>query len=425
MMLMKRHKISHRSQHGGALIILVLVLLLAGTAVIFSVISGNNAKFERDKKTLAVLAEAKTALLGYASTRNLTPSGCGPSCPRPGDLPCPDTNNDGVAETSCGNAAGNSGQISRLGRLPWKTLGLDDLRDGNGDRLWYAVSNRFKQNTRAFPLNSDTFGTITVRDSTGNVTQDALGSSGAVAVIISVGTPITRQDTVVQSRTFANENDAIHYLDIALGEDNASFVDGGAGGFIKGVINDVAGTPMLNDQLAVISHSDMMNSIEPLVVAEVVDAVSTYFAVNSVYPSPASFSDVSCLGMTTISAGSCLPNVAINGGRVPANPSPDWDSTSILNGNSNNNWFQKNGWRELIYFAHGALTLMPDAINKNLIVIATGSAIGIQARALNVDKVLESNYLELENLTPLDDTYLRLPMLQHDNFFNDFPVSVP
>lgn len=425
MMVMRRHKIRLDNQRGGALIILVLVLLLAGTTVIFSVISGNNAKFERDKKTLAVLAEAKTALLGYASTRNLSPSGCALNCRRPGDLPCPDNNNDGVAETSCGNAAGTSGQTSRLGRLPWKTLGLDDLRDGNGDRLWYAVSNRFKQNARAFPLNSDTFGTITVRDGAGNVAQDALGTSGAIAVIISAGMPITRQDTVVQSRTFANENDAIHYLDNALGEDNANFVDGGTEGFIKGVINDVAGTPILNDQLAVISHSDMMNAIEPLVAAEVVDAVSTYFVVNSIYPSPASFSDISCLGVTTIGAGFCLPNVAISSGRVPVNPSPDWDSTSILIGTSNNNWFQQNGWRELIYYAHGALTLMPGAISKNLIVIATGSAIGVQARALNADKVLESNYLELENLTPLDDTYLRLAMLQHDNFFNDFTVSVP
>jgi hypothetical protein len=33
------------------------------------------------------------------------------------------------------------GQAERLGRLPWKTLGLPDLRDGDGERLWYAVSS--------------------------------------------------------------------------------------------------------------------------------------------------------------------------------------------------------------------------------------------------------------------------------------------
>jgi len=50
---------------------------------------------------------------------------------------------------------------------------------------------------------------------------------------------------------------------------------------------------------------------------------------------------------------------------------------------------------------------------------------GTQTRATNADKVLESNYLELENIAPLDNTYLHLPMIQHGNSFNDFPVSVP
>ena len=305
--MMKNHYNKCSSQRGGALIIFVLVLVLAGSATLFSFLNGNNVKFERDKKTLAVLAEAKAALLGYATSVNLFHAGCDANCRRLGDLPCPDTNNDGVAETSCGNAAGTTGQASRLGRLPWKTLGLDDLRDGNGDRLWYAVSNRFKQNARAFPLNSDTLGTLSVTNGSGSVVQDATGSSGAVAVVISAGLPITRQDAIVQSRVLANENNATHYLDNALGEDNANFVDAGANGFVMGELHDAVGTTILNDQLIVVSHSDMMNAIEPLVAAEVKDAVSTYKLANAVYPSPASFSDASCLGLVAIGGGLCLP----------------------------------------------------------------------------------------------------------------------
>jgi hypothetical protein len=45
---------------------------------------------------------------------------------------------------TCGSLAGDSGQAQRLGRLPWKTLGLPDLRDGHGERLWYAVSTKYK-----------------------------------------------------------------------------------------------------------------------------------------------------------------------------------------------------------------------------------------------------------------------------------------
>lgn len=427
MVVMKMQCNNHNAQQGVALLILMLILLISGSTILLSSISGNNTKFERDKKTSAVLAEAKVALLSYAASVNLSHAGCATNCRRLGDLPCPDTNNDGVAETSCGNAAGTTGQTSRLGRLPWRTLGLDDLRDGNGDRLWYAVSNRFKQNVRAYPLNSDTAGTISIRDRSGNLEQDATGYSGVVALVISAGMPITRQDAVVQSRVLANENNAIHYLDNALGEDNANFVDGGANGFIKGVINDAASNAVLNDQLIVITHSDMMNTIAPRVAAEVKNAISMYKLTNSVYPSPASFADVGCLGFAAIGAVSCLPNATISGGRIPVNPVPDWNSTSILIGTSNNNWFQQNGWREHVYYARGILTLNGAIIpgTKELIVIATNSTLGSQVRALNANKVLESNYLELENITPLDNTYLRLPMIQHGSSFNDFPISVP
>lgn len=423
--MIKSHYNKRNAQQGMALIVLVLILLISGSAVFFSAFSGNNVKFKRDERTALALVEAKAALLGYAASVDLSSAVCVSNCRRPGDLPCPDTNNDGVAEMSCGNAAGTTGQATRTGRLPWKTLGLGDLRDANGERLWYAVSNRFKNSTRAFPLNSDVFGTITVRDSIGNIVQDATGSSGAIALIISVGMPITRQDGVVQSRILANENNAIHYLDNALGEDNVNFVDGGADGFIKGQINNIDGETILNDQLIEISHSDMMRAIEPLVAARVAEAVSNYFAVNAIYPSPASFSDVSCLGEATIGASSCLENTAIHGGRITANPTPDWDATSILRGTSNNNWFQQNGWRELIYYAHDTLTLMPGAIPKDMIIMATGPVIGAQTRAINADKALESNYLELENIVPLDGTYLRKPIIQHGNSFNDFLVSTP
>jgi hypothetical protein len=415
-MVMKKSCNSNCIQFGAALLIMMLILIILSSTFLLSIVSGNNAKFEREKKTSAALVEAKNALLGYATSINLFDPLCTVSCSRPGDLPCPDINNDGLEDAPC-----------QLGRLPWKTLGLDDLRDGNGDRLWYAVSNRFKHDNRVFPLNSDTAGTISIRDENGNLLQDATGSTGSVAVVISVGKPIIRQDTTVQLRTLGNENNAAHYLDNALGEDNADFIDGGANGFIKGVINDANGNPVLNDQLILVSQSDMMNAIEPRVAREVVNAVSTYFSVNSFYPSPAIFSDVSCLGKATIAAGFCLPNSTVNGGRVPANPSPSWNATSFsfLIGTANNNWFQQNGWRELIYYSNGVLTFMPGTISKNIIVIATGPVIGPQIRALNTDKILESNYLELENLTPLDKTYLRLPTIQHNNTFNDFTVSLP
>ena len=112
------------SKQGGiALIIFALILVLATTTFFVSQLDGNNIKIERDKKTVAALAEAKAALLGFGAQ-----SGAALGSARPGELPCPDINNSGVEAASC------NGNV--VGRLPWKTLGINDLRDGDGERLW-------------------------------------------------------------------------------------------------------------------------------------------------------------------------------------------------------------------------------------------------------------------------------------------------
>ena len=94
------------------------------------------------------------------------------------------------------------------------------------------------------PLNPDTaYGQISVRASDGSSmlnTAAAASGSGAVAVIIAPGAPLTRNDGLQQSRGAANYLTAAHYLDCwgtsgCNVEDNANFVTGSAGnGFIMG-----------------------------------------------------------------------------------------------------------------------------------------------------------------------------------------------
>src|SRR5688572_33057105 len=99
--------------------------------------------------TRAALAEGKQALVGRAVADN----------DRPGSLPCPDavTNvvgnvpNDGIADALAGNDC-----PSYIGRLPWRTLGLPDLRDEHVERLWFALSPTFRDHVTAQPLNSAT-----------------------------------------------------------------------------------------------------------------------------------------------------------------------------------------------------------------------------------------------------------------------------
>lgn len=437
---MKRHSNPKFNQRGASLIVLVLVLVLGVLAVVFSSLDGQSIRAERDKKTHEALSEAKLALIGY-STR----SGLATGAARPGELPCPDANNDGSSDVCAVNA---------LGRLPWRTLGINDLRDGDGERLWYAVSTTFKNNPRIYPLNSDTLGTISLRDSAGNMLNDGSANNGLVAVIVSPGAPMTRQDGVNQVRDVANINNAINYLDNALGEDNQNFFNGNLNGFVLGPIKDATGDIILNDKIVSISRHEIMIPVERRVAATVINALLDYFCGSGnvnydtntclaaggprSYPHPANFADSTCLGTGNLAAG-CASDLTVNHGRLPANPNLSWDTASLLLG-SNGNWFQRNGWREQVHYAvapacvigttdcdgAGFLTLntsLVNAVNANMVVAVGGEALTGQSRASVADKLNEANYSEDENLTTPDDVYTTLSLM--GNPFNDRVVSLP
>lgn len=432
---------------------LAFLIGLAATAYLLHELDSTALELERDKKTSVALAAAKAALLSYASAVNLSIPCPSTNCPRPGDLPCPDTNNDGLTESSCGNAAGTTGQTMRLGRLPWKTLGLPDLRDGSGERLWYAVSSPYKYNSRYRPLNSDTVGTITLRDSAGNIVNDGSVTTGLVAVVFSPGAPIVRQDGTTQSRDSANVNNPVNYLDIALGEDNQNFSDGGTNGFIQGEVKDVLGKVIVNDSILAVSRDEIIQVMEARVLAEATNAMLDYYCgIGNVnystkscvgtggnFPYPADFIDINCLGNAGITGLNC-PEGPFTHGRIPANPATAWSATSIFRGISTGNWFQLNAWREIIHYAvapacvtgtlncggGGLLTLNNPVIlpanNKFIILTAAGKTLGGQLRASNVDKMSEANYLEGENYSPLDDVYERILPLTAS--FNDRATSL-
>jgi hypothetical protein len=423
-----------RNQKGMALLMLLIIVTMLSSLSILRSLDSAAMRNMRAKKTQEALAEAKQALLAYAGSVNLTPGGCGTNCPRPGDLPCPDTNNDGNAETTCGNAAGTTGQALRLGRLPWRTLGLTDLRDGNGERLWYAVSSRYKRNTRFRPLNSDTTATITLRDTAGNIVNNGTATTGLAALIIAPGASFVRTDGVAQTRSNANQNLAVHYLDVAFGEDNQNFVDSNVNGFISGPIRDAAGNVLVNDQVLGISRADMIEVMEKRVLAEVRNALTIV-----PYPAPASFNNATCLGNAQINSPNCAENLALTRGRIPATTSLGWSATSILRGQLNNNWFQQNAWREQIYYAvssacaplpappvscltlNNAQTAPFD--DKTLVLIAAGPFLAGQVRTTNANKLLLSNYLEGENLLPQDNVYIRTSPL--NTMINDRAISLP
>src|SRR5215470_7444650 len=113
-----------RSRGFAAIIFIALIALLI-VGVLLTTLAAKSPQNQYDERSFPALAAAQQALIAYAASNRTLP----------GRLPCPDTTNTGVADTSCGAAGQN-----QIGRLPWKTLGLTDLRDGSGECLWYAVS---------------------------------------------------------------------------------------------------------------------------------------------------------------------------------------------------------------------------------------------------------------------------------------------
>ena len=133
------------------------------------------ATAERDALTGAALQKARQALLGY-----LAAEAARTDHDKPGRLPCPEslasigTANEGQAASNCSNVA------TTVGRLPWGTLGIDQLRDGYGEPLWLVISPGFRGVTPTTAINFATPAQLTYNDV----------AASAVAVIIAPGRPL-------------------------------------------------------------------------------------------------------------------------------------------------------------------------------------------------------------------------------------------
>lgn len=424
-----RNLTTAQRQKGSAILLILLVVGIGAVVFLLDALNKANVQIERDKITAAALAQAKEALIGFAARVSLT-SGLPP---RPGDLPCPDLHAlgdalEGTSSTPC------NGQV--LGRLPWKTLKLPDLRDSSGERLWYAVSVNFKNNARAGTLNSDTAGTITVRDSSGTITFDGSGTTGAIAVIIAPGAALTRQDSVVQSRASAGYNTATNYLDIGNGEDNADFINSNTNGFIQGSIK-VSGVTILNDQIITITPSDLMPAIEKRVAGEVRQCLTEYAAEAAPFNNQGHFPWAAPLNPALAPSYSDVSGSRF--GRIPDTPftNTNIDSGGLMDtswsGNCNiasaSGWWFDNNWKEMVFYALAdaykpvdpmtapscgtCLTVnAPSATtNKQIVVLVAGrrlaGVVGGQPRTTDTDKGTIANYLENENSTPGDDIFER------------------
>ena len=235
-------------QRGQAALILLGVLVAGSGYVLLSSLNTASLAAERSQITSDALRQAKEALIAYAVSDDN----------RPGSLPCPDVNNDGWSKledysgTNC---------VALVGRLPWRSLGLGDLRDGSGERLWYAISNDFRSNAPmstapGTPLNSNTAGALTV--------TGTLAASQVVAIVFAPGPVLIREGASTQQQrgdgvcagppfTTTPACDPVNYLDIASSIDNAD----GSSAFVAA---DASNT--FNDRLVLIVADDVFPAVE-------------------------------------------------------------------------------------------------------------------------------------------------------------------
>ena len=272
------------------MLIFVLMLMGVGGFALVGYSQGilKQVEVKKFKHNTRVLKEAKQALLQFVYNYPVLST---PSI-GPGRLPNADTDNDGIPDGG-----------STFGRLPWAQAGLNlyDIRDANGERLWYAISSSFRP--QAAIVNSDTSGNLTLRDQQGNVIYDGsnpggLDQYGIAAVIIAPGA-VTARNGVAQDRSVANGDDpfdttadtdpgiitAANYLDRLVGtEDNATrTLDSPTDGFILGPV-DILSTDAVNDQFIVITAAEVITMAEKATLQAYRDAINDYLSKTNVYP---------------------------------------------------------------------------------------------------------------------------------------------
>jgi type II secretory pathway pseudopilin PulG len=193
---MNRRVGSARAQRGFALLALLAVIVMVFAYVITSRLNAASAFVASDREfNSTVLARAKRALIGYMAQQA---SLAGEN--NPGRLPCPEAVNAiGVASAE-GIAAPlvspSTPSCATLGRLPWRTIGLEKLVDASSEPLWYAVSPGWSlaNSTSLLTINPDSVGTMRINpDSNGAMQTNGVLNPAVIAVIIAPGPPMNVQ----------------------------------------------------------------------------------------------------------------------------------------------------------------------------------------------------------------------------------------
>lgn len=314
------------AQRGYALLVALMLAGVAASALAYALSTPRMIETARERRTTAALALARDALTGRAAADEN----------RPASLPCPDADDDGSADgpfpTHC---------TAYLGRLPWRTLGLPDVRDGWGERLWYALSKSYRDHPTAGVLNSDTAGQLVVRDASGRIVDES-----APAIVFAPG-PVVG----TQVRDGAQRLSASNYLEGENSDGDSDYV----GGQREGAANDT---------LLVLGRDALFRAVVARVAKEARAGLERYRAANGYYPAANPYA---------AGAPAYLCDPATFRGRIPlavksiappagCSSQSDW---SVLVPELPA-WFFGNQWHLLTHYAVAAICTRQDAAAQAL-----------------------------------------------------------
>ena len=294
-------KTSSFRQKGATLILAAFIIALAATVYVLKIYDPDKLRLEQDKKTYLALNNAKQALIAWSVGHSYTP----------GQMPWPDRHLDPGIYDGSSDCVTTTFQYSYLlGELPTlpdtspcldPNTGLNiyaglstysgignDFRDGQGNRLWYAVSRNLVRDheTSTNPIinpsiiNSPTYPWLQVLNRNG-----LLISSQVAAVIISPGAALSGQNRSgaadasqfldrfqIGAAVYNNRGYATPDEDFIVGDDNRNVSP-----------NDLTFVQpySFNDKLVYITIDELMAALEKRVGEEVRSNLKSYAKIHA------------------------------------------------------------------------------------------------------------------------------------------------
>jgi hypothetical protein len=169
---MRSRLCKHHSTRGFALIALLAILTAGILYFVVGQLDATTVQRKRDDATTETLAQAKQALIARATTE----------ANRPGSLPCPALNSNGVAPLFVGNDC-----QTYNGLLPWRTLGVGELRDGFSAIPGYQLASQLRDHPSAEPINTTTSFSVS-------------GLANVAAIVVATG---NRTNSISRNELFA------------------------------------------------------------------------------------------------------------------------------------------------------------------------------------------------------------------------------